>query len=401
METHVISSEPNIPTAGTAVKKEQVAAGSNLFFLDALRGIAALVVMIGHARWLLWEGYSEGYLKHPDQYSVFEKVLVYFFAAFKYGHQSVLFFFVLSGFVIHLKYSKSLLKNPAATFNLRDYLYRRIKRIYPPFLFVVGVTFLLDSIGGSLGYSIYSHQTPNALINANITPNHSWGNLIGNLFFWKGPGVDVWGSNTPLWSLKFEWWFYMIYPLLFLLNRKSVLISGLLVALIFITATIIPIPSAIEFIQSVLEYLLFWWFGALLADIYTGRAKIPYLYLSAFIIILPVMIVYGDNHVKNDMMADGLWALGFFGLLNVFFYLQQKGIMFTPLKRLKWLGDCSYTLYIIHFPILVFLNGVILHASGNYMPKSFIYLVLAVPLIILISYLVHFIVEKPFTTSRK
>src|SRR5665213_1414486 len=32
-----------------------------LQFLDGLRGLAALYVMVGHARWLLWEGYREGF----------------------------------------------------------------------------------------------------------------------------------------------------------------------------------------------------------------------------------------------------------------------------------------------------------------------------------------------------
>ena len=36
----------------------------NLVFLDGLRGLAALYVMVGHARWVLREGYSEGFLKH-------------------------------------------------------------------------------------------------------------------------------------------------------------------------------------------------------------------------------------------------------------------------------------------------------------------------------------------------
>src|SRR5438552_18554076 len=80
----------------------------NLQFVDGLRGLAALYVMVGHARWLLWEGYSEGFLKHPQDYSIFNKALVYLFSLFKYGHEAVLFFFVISGFVIHLRYAQAL-----------------------------------------------------------------------------------------------------------------------------------------------------------------------------------------------------------------------------------------------------------------------------------------------------
>jgi hypothetical protein len=47
----------------------------HLLFLDGARGLAALYVLIGHARWLLWEGFADGYLKHPEQYPFFSKVL--------------------------------------------------------------------------------------------------------------------------------------------------------------------------------------------------------------------------------------------------------------------------------------------------------------------------------------
>jgi hypothetical protein len=57
----------------------------NLLFLDGLRGLAAFYVMVGHARWLLWEGYGEGFQQHPGSYSIVNKVLMYFFSLFKYG----------------------------------------------------------------------------------------------------------------------------------------------------------------------------------------------------------------------------------------------------------------------------------------------------------------------------
>src|SRR4029077_1171968 len=81
---------------------------ARLAFLDGLRGLAAFYVMVGHARMLLWEGYSEGFLKHPSNYSIGAKAVVYFFSFFRYGYQVVLLFFVLSGFVIHLRYAKQL-----------------------------------------------------------------------------------------------------------------------------------------------------------------------------------------------------------------------------------------------------------------------------------------------------
>src|SRR5919205_40528 len=131
--------------------KEQAGADSgkrhagSLLFLDGLRGLAALYVVAGHARWLLWEGYSEGFLAHPGQYTGLGKLLVYASALLRYGHEAVLFFFVLSGFVIHLRYSRQLRAgNGESRFDWRSYVWRRAKRLYPPLLFALILTAVFD-----------------------------------------------------------------------------------------------------------------------------------------------------------------------------------------------------------------------------------------------------------------
>jgi peptidoglycan/LPS O-acetylase OafA/YrhL len=186
----------------------------NLLFLDGLRGLAALYVMVGHARWLLWEGYSEGFQKHPENYTVMNKALVYFFSLFKYGHEAVLFFFVLSGFVIHLRYARRMAEQGmAAKFDWGAFVWRRARRLYPPLLAAIVLAFILDSIGKANGFSIYHQGTPYPVVNANVVSHLDGITLLGNLAFLMNTYVPVFGCNGPLWSLKFEWWFYMIYPL--------------------------------------------------------------------------------------------------------------------------------------------------------------------------------------------
>ena len=153
----------------------------DLAFLDALRGIAAFVVLVGHSRWLLWEGFSSGYLLHQSSYTFFEKASVYFLSLFKFGHKAVMFFFLLSGFVIHLKYSKNIAERLNSTFSFLPYIKNRFKRIYPPLLFALLLTFILDFLGSKLGFLIYQKNTPIELINNNVNFNHSFINLIGNL----------------------------------------------------------------------------------------------------------------------------------------------------------------------------------------------------------------------------
>ena len=104
-----------------------MAEARKLAFLDGLRGLAAAYVMIGHARWMLWEGYSTGYVRHPERYGLANRACVYAASLFKWGHEAVLFFFVLSGFVIHLRYARRLVVGQQ-TFDFWPYLYRRARR---------------------------------------------------------------------------------------------------------------------------------------------------------------------------------------------------------------------------------------------------------------------------------
>ncbi len=128
----------------------------DLSFLDGVRGSSAVFVLISHTRWLLWEGYSNGYIYHPQLYNQFDKFLMYFLTFFRYGRAAVMLFFVLSGFVIHLRYSAKLSENPATfKFDWIDYVFRRAKRIYPPLIFALILTFCIDNLGQYFHFPIY------------------------------------------------------------------------------------------------------------------------------------------------------------------------------------------------------------------------------------------------------
>ncbi|MEP7170556.1 MAG: acyltransferase, partial [Bacteroidota bacterium] len=248
----------------------------DLLFLDGLRGLAALFVMMGHARLLLWEGFNEGYIKHPESYSTLHKMLVYFFSLFatKYGHQAVLFFFVLSGFVIHLKYAFRLSGDLNLKFDLGNYFVRRIRRIYPPLIFALLLTLLLDSIGRHAGYPVYMQRSAEELsFYPRLTSNFDIKTFFGNLAFLNGTYFPSFGSNGPLWSLKFEWWFYVLYPLFYLINRKSSLVSfGVMV--VFFILSFFPGFFPLLLLHDIFSMMICWWLGVLLADIYSCRVNI-------------------------------------------------------------------------------------------------------------------------------
>ncbi len=377
----------------------------SLRFLDGLRGLAALYVMVGHARWLLWEGFTEGYMHHPELYPLPAKLLAYFFALFSFGHQAVLLFFVLSGFVIHLRYSQDLKNNPeSARFDWRDFVYRRARRLYPPLIFAMLLTFVLDSTGAAMHFPIYFQQTSYSLINLNVNPHLDLATALGNLTFVMTTYVPVWGSNGPLWSLMFEWWFYMVYPLFWAFSKRSIALATLVMILLFVLS-FTPLGRLVALAGNVFSLMLTWWLGALLADVYTGRLSIRFSRIAVLSVLLPpfLVLVIPISNLGGNLftLQDIIWGYGFAGFIALCLTWQQRGGSLRVLERLKPLGDMSYTLYVIHFPILVFLSGIVMSFSANQqVPQSFSWTFVGILVCLAVAYLVHFFTEKPFTRRR-
>lgn len=324
---------------------------------------------------------------------------MYFFSLFKYGHEAVLFFFVLSGFVIHLKYATNYKKEEPAPFQYGQYLKRRAKRIYPPFIFALLFTTLLDSLGRQLHYSIYDAGTSYQLINENIRMN-SWSfkTLLGNLFFLYRNYVPVYGTNGPAWSLKYEWWFYMLYPLFLLMGKKSILFPSLLMVALF-ALSFFPAYWPERLIQDIFSMMLTWWLGVLLAEIYAGRLQWKFSYISFFMLI-PLLIPVLNRIPVSNVLYDLCTAFFFTGVIAGCLCLSTGSLIIRSLEKLKKVGDFSYTLYIIHFPILIFLSGWIMEHHNGKLPAGFLYVPVGIVLTTASAWAIHFFTERPFT-SRK
>lgn len=96
--------------------------------IEAIRGFAAIYVLLGHIV-LLYKPYS-----FIPRYEFLIKTL------FGYGHQAVILFFIVSGFSIH--YSSSTV-NFIKKGSLKDYLFKRMRRIYPLFLISIVLAYLV------------------------------------------------------------------------------------------------------------------------------------------------------------------------------------------------------------------------------------------------------------------
>jgi peptidoglycan/LPS O-acetylase OafA/YrhL len=362
---------------------------------------------------LLWEGYSEGYLRHPDEYGPAGKLLVFLASAFKWGNAAVIFFFVLSGFVIHLGYARRLLaEGPRARFDFGPYIRRRARRLYPPFLLALLLTWALDTWGRRLQLPLHHGLDP-LLLNRALGFDHRLKTAVRNLVFITNP---VFGSDGPLWSLNYEAYFYLLYPAVFAIARRSWQAATIaLVALSLLGFA--PIwPGSLLWLRGVFQLMIVWWFGALLAERFAGRFALGYGSLSGLILaFLALPLWRWDPNVPAIVLG-----LAFTGLLAACFGLQESGRaassgdqgsfgrwtslgsrVVSCLANLRPLGAMSYTLYVIHFPILVFMSGCLTKARGGTLPGHLGWAALGICLCVLIAWLFHFLVERPFTRQRE
>lgn len=313
--------------------------------LDAIRGIAALLVALSHLRAYLWVDFSE--LEHPNIVSR----LVYLISGL--GHQSVMVFFVLSGYFIAGSVLSGLKSD---RFSPAKYAIARLSRLYvvlvPALLFgglldVAGLSmFSASRVYSEIGYG---HMVQEPLSNSLTLPA-----FLGSLFFLQKILVPCAGSNGPLWSLANEFWYYAIFPLLALcwLGRLSVVRKSLL----FLAASLILVFVRIE----IATYFLVWLMGAFIAwlpEEETLKNKAA-MYGSALLFSL---VFLGSKVFKlPGRVGDFAIALTFASLLYSVLRSPLKSTRSGYARISEFLSGISYTLYLTHVPVLVFFAAVVI-----------------------------------------
>jgi peptidoglycan/LPS O-acetylase OafA/YrhL len=213
--------------------------------LDFLRAASAALVCMGHARALVMLPYRES----ADQSFLFK--CFYFLTGF--GHEAVMIFFVISGFLIGRSVYLAKLNN---TWNWKSYAIDRLSRLWMVLLPALVLTLILDSIGISkdtFGYYVGSmatqlHLGPQEPVSLSSVT------FFSNLFFIQNIASPIFGSNGPLWSLANEFWYYVLFPLLLgvILPGKGKLFSAIAI-----------VPLALFVGWPMIMYGSIWLFGCL------------------------------------------------------------------------------------------------------------------------------------------
>jgi len=278
-------------------------------------------------------------------------------------------FFIVSGFLIFMSYERSS--------NLTQYFSKRIRRIYPGYLFVILSCAFLGVFFSSLDFRDYF--------------TGDWLKYVFfNTFFLNFLKPDLPGLfqdnilsavNGALWTLKIEVMFYISVPLIAIGVKKYS------VPLVFI---------AIYFLSFLYQFLVYSYGGSLAAELarqlpgqfvyfISGAAGYYYkdLFKKYYLFLITIACLF--------FLIPSLSDMSFFEPIALAIVILYFSLIFPYLGNFTKYGDFSYGIYILHFPILQ-----VLIQSGLFNSNPYLAFCLGLILVLVGAFLLWHLVEKHF-----
>lgn len=343
MSTHAPGHHPLPATAS----KHQI------LYFDAVRALSAQMVLVGHAFNIFLPGtfmvVSRGRLRPSTE-------------IFYMQNLGVLLFFVLSGFLVS---RSALTKMSSPTWGYTDYLLERMARIFVPFVPAVLLVSVFDRL------ILHGKDTP--FIRIDLDP---WTLFTNLTMLYNNPVVDALqartgiplstrpiGTAAPFWSVVIEFWIYIAFGLIVIrvLRDRRLGVLGI-AALLFSLAVVVdtarhheglvlawvvgmvfawgasrswfvrPLPHRVLGVVGLAATTWFLWRGGW--DVYEERVA-----LALGIGVMSTWVGFARGRTP----ADGPTA---------------TGVRSRVRRAVTYLSDASYSLYLVHFSVLIYLQTV-------------------------------------------
>lgn len=289
-------------------------------YIDSLRGIAILLVILCHS--------------NPYFAEIYNVVLPPFFDTFvQNGDKGVTLFFLMSAFTLCLSLNtkQTTEQNP-----IRNYFIRRIFRIVPLYYFVIILILLLNINSPSI-----SSVTANFLFIHGVSP------------YWINSTVP--GG----WSVGIEMLFYLIFPILFYKIKSVSSIINLTLFSLVVSKAVLSFMTKLHFIndgillknfvyENFISQLPVFLIGICLFQIRQNKGAVdkdPGMYKSyLFIATLILIHLLGGNVFKSHYLFAIAFAIAAYSLSK-----WQPSLIINTLTI--WVGKLSYSIYLLHLVV--------------------------------------------------
>lgn len=314
-------------------------------FINALRGLAALAVLITHS--------LDFGIRGVYGHSLLEAPVFWRWMAASVGHGSFLVwcFFVVSGLCIHLSIMRS---TKLGAFDWRSYAVARVTRIYPLFLLglllAILVWWFTDDLSGT-------HAT------------RPWPQFFSSLL-----SLHIFTNSFPnfmtSWSLSNEMLYYAAWPLLLCIvgwrASKAVALGGmasllvcLLIGVLWTVLRRFETSTAINGLWSVCVLFPLWLGGAWLAENWqrVSQHVSRRLWYISFPLCLAaeLILAWVKFNERSQAVIDSTALLALPGLMLLLAGSRHARLS-SPVwlqPWIRWFGQFSYPCYILQMPLLV------------------------------------------------
>lgn len=295
--------------------------------LESMRGIAAIAVFLAHTFQFILARY------HPEWYRTVGLI----------AQSSVMIFFVMSGYLIGVSIQNNISRN--GSFSMSEYAISRFHRIYPPLILSLIIILIMAQIAPYVfesGAQKFSTTVDEFIKGRGI---FYWpSQILSVLTFTNGLLPQGTPFNTPLWSLPFEAWYYVLAALLFTKRPFYILLA-------FILAYAISGAN--------IKFMIFGsvWFAGLVLSLIEAKGK---MHVAIACVLTAITSWFAFANGSNFIVSGGdytmynMWfGLTFASLTYLFILCMNIRINIIPSS-----SRYSYTLYIVHYPIIMFMIGI-------------------------------------------
>jgi peptidoglycan/LPS O-acetylase OafA/YrhL len=357
--------------------------GFKLAFIEGIRGLAALYVVLGHLCSMVDPRALAGLSSDSPPW------LLALMAPLWYGHLAVAAFIVLSGFC--LQYSLFERKD-GRIHGIAAFFKRRARRILPAYYACLGLSMLtvifVTNRQGGMPFDLYKPMT--------------WENVLAHVFLVHNFSPDwMYKINGVLWSIAIEVQLYLLFPLLVLALFWLRRIGLVLLTAGAAAAMLLYVPSATKL---AVWYLALFALGMVAAHLAfrpflrlgTRPALATWFGIACFGAGIYSISVTKDFFVRDALVSIAVAAWLYAGAVSPW-ALPVRVFSWRPLV---WLGIFSYSLYLMHHPIqqalYVFRPAAV---SGPVLEMAYLVAV-GLPVIVIGCYVFHLLFERPFLTGR-
>ncbi|MDF2522520.1 MAG: hypothetical protein K0R31_161 [Clostridiales bacterium] len=354
--------------------------------LDSLRGLASLTVFFSHAVNML--------VISGDFFKVVSNSVLHIFWD---GAAAVILFFVLSGFVLTLPFVGKVEREP----EYFTFIIKRIFRIYPAYFFALFFAIVIKTYfynrAGIMEFSEFVRQF--------------WGWKMSDLTIQSiikhmlmiGPRYEMGQIDPIIWSLVVEMKISVLFPFVILLVKE--LRSAKTGVMLFLGTVLAyklsdkGLLGRLPFLdENVYHYFSMFLMGALLAKykdpLIEWVRKTPPI-INIFIFAVGIVLYTGRYSLHELGISYGNYnyvvSVGVGIILIYVIALPQRFKVLTS-RPIKLLGDISYSMYLLHFPILMTVTSIIYAKFGSIKISYAVSLVLT----LVLSYISYKWIELPF-----